>query len=84
MATFDGIALNTLGTWLTEAQAAYHALSTGQQVVSLRQGDTSLTFTAAQSPQLKVYIAELQGAIALYGIGTRPRKGVYITGGKGL
>lgn len=84
MATFDGIALVTLTAWLSEAQTAYHALCTGTQVVTVRQGDTSLTFTAAQKDALRTYIAELQAAMVLFGAGTPPRRGVYIIGGKGL
>lgn len=83
MATFDGIALDTLTTWLSEAQTAYHALNTGTQVISLRQGDTSLTFTVTEVAALRRYISDLQAAIALYGAATRPRRGVYIGGGKG-
>ena len=48
MATFTGIPLETLALWLTEAQSAYHALNTGQQTVSIGQGDTRVAFTAAE------------------------------------
>lgn len=84
MATFTGIPLETLATWLTEAQTAYHALNTGTQTVSIGQGDTRVAFTAAEVDKLKQYIADLQAAIALLSGITRPRRGVYITGGKGL
>ncbi len=84
MATFDGIPLTTLQTWLSEAQTAYHALNTGQQVVSLSQGTTSLSFTAAQVPQLRKYIADLQGAINALTGSTRVLRGVYLMGGKSL
>lgn len=84
MATFDGISLATLTAWLTEAQTAYHALCTGTKVVTVRQGDTSLTFTETQKSALSSYISELQTAMILLGAASRPRRGVYICGGKGL
>ncbi len=84
MATFTGIPLDTLATWLSEAQTAYHALNTGTQTVSVGTGDTRVTFTAAQVADLKQYIADLQAAITALSTGSRPRKGVYIAGGKGL
>jgi hypothetical protein len=81
MATLDGIPLETLAAWLTEAQTAYHALSTGTQTVSVGTGDTRVTFTAAQVADLRRYIADLQAAISALSTGSRPRKGVYIIGG---
>lgn len=84
MATFDGIPLETLATWLTEAQTAYRALNTGQQTVSLGTGDTRVTFTAAQVADLRRYIADLQAAITALTTSARPRKGVYLVGGKGV
>ncbi len=84
MATFTGIPLETLATWLSEAQTAYHALNTGTQTVSVGTGDTRVTFTAATVDKLKQYITDLQAAITALSTGSRPRKGVYITGGKGL
>lgn len=84
MATFDGIPLETLATWLSEAQTAYHALNTGTQTVSVGTGDTRVSFTAAQVADLKRYIADLQAAITALSTGARVRKGVYLTGGKGV
>lgn len=84
MATFTGIPLDTLATWLTEAQTAYHALNTGTQTVSVGTGDTRVTFTAAEVGKLKHYIADLQAAIALLATDALPRKGFYLAGGKGL
>lgn len=84
MATFDGIPLETLATWLSEAQTAYHALNTGTQTVSVGTGDTRVTFTAAQVADLRRYISDLQAAITTLSGSFRARKGVYITGGKGL
>jgi hypothetical protein len=84
MATLDGIPLETLALWLSEAQPAYHALSTGTQTVSIGTGDTRVTFTAANIADLRQYISELQSAIAVLSGGTGRPKGIYITGGKGL
>lgn len=83
MATFTGIPLETLATWLSEAQTAYHALNTGTQTVSVGTGDTRVTFTAAEVGKLKQYIADLQAAIAAFGSAPR-RRGYYLIGGKGL
>lgn len=83
MSIFTGVDIVTLGTWLTEAQAAYNSLQTGALVVSIATGDERVTFTAAQVDQLRQYINELINAIAALA-GTTRRKGVYITGGKGL
>lgn len=84
MATFDGIPLETLSAWLSEAQIAYHALSTGTQTVSVASGEDRVSFTAADPGKLKSYISELQTAIASRTAGDFRRKGVYLTGGKGL
>lgn len=78
MAIFDGIDLTTLTTWLSAAQVAYNDLATGQQVVSVRSGDITTTFTAAEVGKLKQYISDLQAAIALLSGAGTPRKGVYI------
>lgn len=83
MSIFTGVDMATLSTWLTEAQTAYNSLNTGAQVVSIATGDERVTFTAAQVDQLRQYINELISAIAAL-TGTTRRKGVYITGGKGL
>lgn len=83
MATFTGIPLETLAAWLTEAQTAYHALNTGTQTVSVGTGDTRVSFTAAEVPKLKQYIADLQTAIVALSTGFT-RKGIYLSGGKGL
>lgn len=74
MSIYAGIPVATLQTRLTEAQTAYHALQTGQQVVSLGSGDKRLSFTAAESDKLARYIRELQTAIAIaQGSTTDPR-----------
>jgi len=65
MNVYAGISLATLNTWLTEAQSAYHALSIGKQTVSLSIGDKRVAFTAAEVPQLRSYISQLQTAIAI-------------------
>jgi hypothetical protein len=65
MNVYAGIATTTLQTWLTEAQSAYHALSIGKQTVSLSIGDKRVAFTAAEVPQLRNHINQLQTAIAI-------------------
>lgn len=84
MAIFDGIDLTTLTTWLSAAQVAYNDLATGQQVVSVRSGDITTTFTAAEVGKLKQYISDLQAAIAVLTNKQSRRKGVYLVGGKGV
>lgn len=84
MSVFAGKDLVTLSAWLIEAQTAYHALNTGTQVVSLAHGEERLTFTAADPSKLKQYILDLQAAIVALSGGLTPRKGIYISGGKGL
>lgn len=80
MSIFDGIPLETLALQLSEAQTAFHLLSTGAQTVSVGTGDTRVSFTPATVSDLRRYIADLQAAIASFG-GASPRKGFYIIGG---
>jgi hypothetical protein len=84
MSIYDGIDPDILEERLTAAQDAYHALATGQQVVSIRNGDTALSFTASDPNalgRLATYIRDLQRALGL----TASRVyGVYLAGGKGL
>lgn len=82
MNLFTGIPLNTLQTWLTEAQAAYHALQTGTLTVSVGAGDKKVSFNPAQISELQRYIANLNAAINAAS-GTAPVRGVYLAGGKG-
>ena len=81
MSIFDGIPLETLALQLSEAQTAFHLLSTGAQTVSVGTGDTRVSFTPATVSDLRRYIADIQSAISALSAGSRPRKGVYIVGG---
>lgn len=65
--------LATLKTRLTEAETAYHALMTGQSVVSVDVQDMGkTTYQAADAPKLAAYIQSLQSQIAvLEGASTR-------------
>lgn len=73
MNLFSGVSASTLATWLSESQAAYHALNSGQQVVSLSYGDKRLSFTPAEADRLARYIREIQTAIAIAQGSTDPR-----------
>lgn len=45
---------------LAEARSALHALNTGQQVTQVRQGDKSVSYTAAQISDLQAYVSRLE------------------------
>lgn len=73
MSIFAGIAVETLNTWLTEAQTALQKLAIGAQTVSLAYGDKRVAFTPAQVKQLKAHIHSLQVAIAVAQGNTTPK-----------
>lgn len=73
MGIFSGVSASTLTAWLTESQSAYHALNSGQQVVSLAYGDKRLAFTPATADRLAQYIRELQTALAIANGSPDPR-----------
>lgn len=73
MGIFDGVSVSTLNTWLGEAQTALHKLSIGAQVVSVRTGDKSVTFTAGETGKLQSYIRSIQTAIAVAEGGPTPK-----------
>lgn len=51
---------------LAEAEAAYHALLTGQQMAELRDHNGELVrYFAPQASRLKMYIAELKAELGL-------------------
>lgn len=56
--------LTTLQTRLDEASGAYHLLAMGQKEVSVKIGDTDVTYTAASMSGMRRYMNELQSAIA--------------------
>ena len=68
-ATADGVRKFAKVTYITPAR---------------QRGETRVTFTAAQVADLRRYISDLQAAITTLSGSFRARKGVYITGGKGL
>lgn len=50
-----------LRAWLTEAEAALHALSLGQGEAAVRDADgRQVTYSAANLVQLRAYIADLK------------------------
>ena len=65
MSEFDGIALVTLNTWLSEAQTALHELSVGKKTVSVSMGDKRVSFGLAEVRQLRAYIGRLQIELAI-------------------
>lgn len=56
---------------LTEAEAAYHKLITGRQVVSVTIDGVATQYTQADKNSLKMYIEELRSEL---GTGTSRRK----------
>lgn len=49
--------------WLAEAEQAYHQLVTGKASASLSSDAGSITYTRADLPMLKAYIAELRSSL---------------------
>ena len=69
--------LGTLQARLAEAEAALHALATGTKVVAVERNGKKLTYTAATMAQLRGYIADLNGQIAvLLGTTTGRRRAI--------
>lgn len=91
MNPYLGLPLETIAEALTLAQAALPVLARGEAVGSISTGvgsistgDQRISFVPTTTAALIQDIAYLQAAIAAAtGNGTR-RRGVYITGGKGL
>lgn len=65
--------LATLKGWLLEAQLALHQLLTGRKVASASSEGKSVSYSQAQIPDLRAYIADLQRRIAVVEGGYRPR-----------
>lgn len=61
-----------LTTRLAEAEAALHALLTGQQTVSVGYDGKSVTYTKTSMGALRAYIAELNKALGNSTGRTRP------------
>lgn len=56
--------LTTLQAWLTEAEAARHALATGASVVEIWRDGRRIVYTKANLPDLQKYIDSLKADIA--------------------
>lgn len=69
--------LTTLQTRLTEARAALHSLSIGQQVVEIQRDGRRMKYGSADSAALADYIRDLENQIAdIEGavVSARPRR----------
>lgn len=56
--------LSTLQAWLSEAEAARHALRLGRQTQSIQHGDRRIQYTQANAADLDAYIDDLERQIA--------------------
>lgn len=81
---YTGIPLATLQEQLALAQAALFPLSRGEAVGTIATADERITFVPTTTESLQNHIRDLMAAIALLSGAGAPRKGIYITGGKGL
>lgn len=81
---YTGIPLATLQEQLSLAQAALFPLSRGEAVGTIATADERITFVPTTVESLQQHIRDLMSAIALLSGGLTPRKGFYISGGKGL
>ncbi len=68
--------LATLQARLAEAEEAYHRLQCGEKRVAFSRAGTSMSWTAAQAPELRRYIGELKDKIARGGGGGLPRSAI--------
>lgn len=78
---FAGMSTAQLQTALSNAQQAYIDLSSGQKVVTAAyaQGDgtKSVTFTAAELPNLVALIKQLQAQLGIVKRGRRPIRFIF-------
>ena len=65
MSSYLGIDPTVLQARLTEAQAAYHKLSTGQKAVTVTHDGRSVQYDRTSIANLRAYIEELQRALGL-------------------
>lgn len=84
MSLYAGVPLETLAEALALAQAALPLLARGESVGAIATGDERITFVPTTPAALEKHIRDLQAAIVAASGGTGRRKGVYLTGGKGL
>ena len=69
--------LATLQSWLSDAEAALHALQIGDKRVTIERLGTKISYTAASVGELKSYITSLQSQIRSAGgviPGIQPRR----------
>lgn len=67
----------TLQDRLNEAEAAYHALQTGQAVVEVRDSDgSSVRYTSANAARLYAYIEDLKRQLG-FGSVTGPMRVIF-------
>ena len=70
--------LAELKVYLTQAEAAYHALMTGEQIVTVSNVDGSTSYNQVSIKRLEIYIAQLKAQIAVAGgTGSKPRSPTY-------
>lgn len=85
LSVFSGMSRDALQAALSQAQAAYIALSTGTkgESFSYTQGDgaKSVTYTRANLGQLTALIGQLQQAL---GLTCRPRRSIRFLHGSGV
>jgi hypothetical protein len=60
MSAAPGVSLDTLAKWLSDARAAYHALSIGRLSVEVAADGAIVKYTRANAPELLAYIARLE------------------------
>lgn len=84
MSLYSGVPLETLAEALAQAQAALPLLARGEAVGAIATGDKRITFVATTPEALEKHIRDLMAAIAALSSTGLPRKGFYLSGGKGL
>lgn len=84
MSLYTGVPLETLAEALSLAQAALPQLVRGEVVGAIATGDKRITFVPTTPEALEKHIRDLMAAIAALSSSGLPRKGFYLSGGKGL
>jgi hypothetical protein len=74
--------INTLKTWLLEAQLALHKLMTGQKEVTVEFGtNRRVTYSEVNVKDLRTYIAQLESQIGI-AEGSGGRRPIYSVFGR--
>ncbi len=84
MSLYAGVPRETLAEALSLAQAALPLLARGEVVGAIATGDKRITFVPTTPAALEKHIRDLMAAIAALSNSGLPRKGFYLSGGKGL